>query len=128
MHSPASRSSSATDGSCNKPGAVNVRTGNFVYFDTSRDTIRPEHIMASGALPRGFAVVEIEGERDRIGRARRVERMSVSSRNARLVRRTSRPSNEGQQVQASFLASMEAFWVLMLISLAAVRSRLSCAR
>jgi NTE family protein len=43
-------------------GAVNVRTGNFVCFDTATHTIRPEHIMASGALPPGFAAVEIEGE------------------------------------------------------------------
>jgi len=43
-------------------GAVNVRSGNFVYFDTTTDTIRPEHVMASGALPPGFPAVEIEGE------------------------------------------------------------------
>ena len=43
-------------------GAVNVRMGNFVYFDTTTHTIRPEHIMASGALPPGFPAVEIEGE------------------------------------------------------------------
>jgi NTE family protein len=43
-------------------GAVNVRTGNFVYFDNKTHTIRPEHIMASGALPPGFPAVEIEGE------------------------------------------------------------------
>jgi NTE family protein len=43
-------------------GAVNVRTGNFVYFDTTKDRIRPEHIMASGALPPAFAAVEIDGE------------------------------------------------------------------
>lgn len=43
-------------------GAVNVRTGNFVYFDNSTHTILPEHIMASGALPPGFPAVEIEGE------------------------------------------------------------------
>jgi len=43
-------------------GAVNVRTGNFVYFDTRTHKIGPEHIMASGALPPGFPPVEIEGE------------------------------------------------------------------
>jgi NTE family protein len=43
-------------------GAVNVRTGNFAYFDNAIDTIRPEHIMASGALPPGFDAVEIDGE------------------------------------------------------------------
>jgi NTE family protein len=43
-------------------GAVNVRTGNFVYFDTTTHRIRAEHIMASGALPPGFPAVEIDGE------------------------------------------------------------------
>jgi len=43
-------------------GAVNVRSGNFVYFDTTTHTIRPEHVMASGSLPPGFPAVEIEGE------------------------------------------------------------------
>jgi NTE family protein len=43
-------------------GAVNVRTGNFVYFDNGTHTIGPEHVMASGALPPGFPAVEIEGE------------------------------------------------------------------
>jgi NTE family protein len=43
-------------------GAVNVRSGNFVYFDTATRTIGPEHIMASAALPPGFPAVEIEGE------------------------------------------------------------------
>jgi NTE family protein len=43
-------------------GAVNVRTGNFVYFDTTTHTIRPEHVMASGALPPGLPAIEIEGE------------------------------------------------------------------
>ena len=43
-------------------GAVNVATGNFVYFDSSTHVIGPEHVMASGALPPGFPAVEIEGE------------------------------------------------------------------
>jgi NTE family protein len=43
-------------------GAVNVRSGNFVCFDTATHTIGPEHIMASAALPPGFPAVEIEGE------------------------------------------------------------------
>jgi NTE family protein len=43
-------------------GAVNIRSGNFVYFDTTTHSIRPEHIMASGALPPGFPPVEVEGE------------------------------------------------------------------
>jgi NTE family protein len=43
-------------------GAVNVRTGNFVYFDNAEIEIRPEHVLASGALPPGFPSVEIDGE------------------------------------------------------------------
>jgi NTE family protein len=43
-------------------GAVNVRTGNFVYFDSDKQRIEPEHIMASGALPPALPAVKIEGE------------------------------------------------------------------
>ncbi|HLZ84665.1 MAG TPA: DUF3734 domain-containing protein [Caulobacteraceae bacterium] len=43
-------------------GAVNIRTGNFAYFDNRRDRIGPEHIMASGALPPGLPPIEIDGE------------------------------------------------------------------
>jgi NTE family protein len=47
-------------------GAVNVETGNFRYFDSADATytrpIGPRHIMASGALPPGFAPVEIDQE------------------------------------------------------------------
>lgn len=43
-------------------GAVNVKSGNFTYFDTAMHTIRPEHVMASGAMPPGLPAIEIEGE------------------------------------------------------------------
>ena len=43
-------------------GAVNVRTGNLVYFDNTKMRLKPEHFMASGALPPGFPAVEIVGE------------------------------------------------------------------
>ena len=43
-------------------GAVNVRTGNFAYFDTADQRLDARHIMASGALPPGFPPVEIDGE------------------------------------------------------------------
>jgi NTE family protein len=43
-------------------GAVNIRSGNFVYFDSTTHKIRPEHVMASGALPPGCPAVEVDGE------------------------------------------------------------------
>ena len=43
-------------------GAVNVRSGNFEYFDSARQRLDARHVMASGALPPGFAPVEIDGE------------------------------------------------------------------
>jgi NTE family protein len=43
-------------------GAVNIRQGNLVYFDTAQRRLRAEHFMASGALPPGFPAVEIDGE------------------------------------------------------------------
>ena len=43
-------------------GAVNVRSGNFEYFDSAKQRIDVRHVMASGALPPGFAPVEIDGE------------------------------------------------------------------
>jgi NTE family protein len=43
-------------------GAVNVRTGDFVYFDKTTHRIGPQHILASGALPPGFPAVEIDGQ------------------------------------------------------------------
>jgi NTE family protein len=43
-------------------GAVNVCSGNFAYFDSARQRIDARHIMASAALPPGFAPVEIDGQ------------------------------------------------------------------
>ena len=42
-------------------GAVNVETGNSVYFDTRRMNIAAEHVMASGSLPPGFPPTVVEG-------------------------------------------------------------------
>ncbi|MFZ3234992.1 MAG: patatin-like phospholipase family protein [Stellaceae bacterium] len=43
-------------------GAVNVRSGNFVYFDNTTHRIGPEHVMASGSLPPGLPATIIDGE------------------------------------------------------------------
>ncbi|MGB6006876.1 DUF3734 domain-containing protein [Castellaniella sp.] len=43
-------------------GAVNVRTGNFTYFDNRKTRLQAEHFMASGALPPAFPAIEIDGE------------------------------------------------------------------
>jgi NTE family protein len=43
-------------------GAVNVRTGNFIYFDNANHEITAAHVIASGSLPPGFPATEIEGE------------------------------------------------------------------
>ena len=43
-------------------GAVNVRTGNFAYFDSANERLDVRHVMASGALPPGFPPIEIDGE------------------------------------------------------------------
>ncbi|MCA1452444.1 patatin-like phospholipase family protein [Bradyrhizobium sp. BRP22] len=40
-------------------GAVNVLSGNFIYFDNAHDEIIPEHIMASGALPPALPMVKV---------------------------------------------------------------------
>ena len=42
-------------------GAVNIETGNLIHFDSARQRIEPAHVMASGALPPGLAVVTIDG-------------------------------------------------------------------
>ena len=43
-------------------GAVNVRNGNFVYFDNRQIALGVEHVLASAALPPAFPPVEIDGE------------------------------------------------------------------
>jgi NTE family protein len=43
-------------------GAVNVCSGESVYFDNTKTRIGPEHVMASGALPPGFPPVNVDGE------------------------------------------------------------------
>jgi NTE family protein len=40
-------------------GAVNVRTGNFIYFDNFESDFSPENVMASGALPPAFPMTQI---------------------------------------------------------------------
>jgi NTE family protein len=40
-------------------GAVNVETGNNIFFDTQHERLTPEHIMASGALPPALPMVKI---------------------------------------------------------------------
>lgn len=43
-------------------GAVNVRTGNSIYFDNHTMKLKPDHTLAAGALPPGFPPAEIDGE------------------------------------------------------------------
>jgi NTE family protein len=43
-------------------GAVDVRKGTSVYFDTKSTRIHADHVRASGALPPGFPPVTIDGK------------------------------------------------------------------
>lgn len=43
-------------------GSVHVATGNLVYFDNSKMTITPDHVMASCALPPAFPAVCIQDQ------------------------------------------------------------------
>jgi NTE family protein len=43
-------------------GAVNACSGEMRYFDTARERLGVDHVMASGALPPAFPAVRIDGE------------------------------------------------------------------
>jgi NTE family protein len=43
-------------------GAVNVCSGHMRYFDSSKEMLTADHVMASGALPPAFGAIRIEGE------------------------------------------------------------------
>jgi NTE family protein len=43
-------------------GAVNACSGAMRYFDSRRETLSVEHVLASGALPPAFPAVRIDGE------------------------------------------------------------------
>jgi len=43
-------------------GAVNASTGAMRYFDSDKETLAVDHVMASGALPPAFPAVRIDGQ------------------------------------------------------------------
>jgi NTE family protein len=43
-------------------GATNLATGNLEFFDNHRQTIGPEHVVASGSLPPGLPATLVNGE------------------------------------------------------------------
>jgi NTE family protein len=43
-------------------GAVSARTGHMRYFDTKKEVLCVEHVVASGAIPPAFPAVKIDGE------------------------------------------------------------------
>jgi len=43
-------------------GATNIATGDLEFFDNHRQTIGPEHVLASGSLPPGFPATIVNGK------------------------------------------------------------------
>lgn len=43
-------------------GATNLATGNLEFFDNHRQTVGPEHVLASGSLPPGFPATLVDGK------------------------------------------------------------------
>lgn len=43
-------------------GAVNAVNGQMRYFDTSKEQLTVEHVMASGALPPAFGAIRVDGQ------------------------------------------------------------------
>jgi NTE family protein len=43
-------------------GAVNVCSGQMRYFDSRKEALGADHVMASGALPPAFGAIRIDGE------------------------------------------------------------------
>jgi NTE family protein len=43
-------------------GATNIATGDLEFFDNHRQTIGPEHVLASGSLPPGFPATLVTGK------------------------------------------------------------------
>ncbi len=59
-------------------GAVNVLSGNFIYFDNAHDEIIPEHVMASGALPPALPMVR-DRNRPFLGWRHRLQHAAAAS-------------------------------------------------